>query len=318
MHPAYSVIVFTCASGAGYGLLAWIALNGIRGAGIDRPVALGVAGLAVAFLLITIGLLSSTSHLGRPERAWRAFSQWRTSWLSREGILAILTYVIGGLFAYEWVFGDQTSTLILAPLGLLTMGCALATLWCTGMIYASLTTIRAWNHGLVAPLYVLLGVATGRLLLNAIVAVIGSGNSTIAIWITLTLLLAAWIAKAVYWSSIDDARRTHTIGDATGLGRFGQVRTLDPPHTSANFIMREMGYEVARKHADRLRQLATLLLFVVPAVACLSLLVGGPELNIVFALLAVGSAAVGVAVERWLFFAEAEHVVTLYYGRAAA
>jgi sulfite dehydrogenase (quinone) subunit SoeC len=318
MHPAYSVIVFTCASGAGYGLLAWIALSSLRSAWIDRPVTLGVVGLAMAFLLITVGLLSSTSHLGRPERAWRAFSQWRTSWLSREGVMALVTYAVGGLFAYEWTFGDPSTTLVLAPLGLLTIACAVATLWCTGMIYASLKTIRAWNHRLVAPLYVLFGLMTGRLLLNAIVTLIGDGLSTVAIWITLLLLLATWIAKAIYWSAIDNARRTHTIGDATGLGRFGRVTPLDPPHTQANFVMREMGYEVARKHADRLRQIATALLFVVPALLSLLLLIGGPELDILFAVLAVVSAGTGVAIERWLFFAEAEHVVNLYYGRQAA
>jgi sulfite dehydrogenase (quinone) subunit SoeC len=318
MHPAYSVIIFTCASGAGYGLLFWVALSAIRGGWIERSVGLGSAALVIAFVLISVGLLASTAHLGRPERAWRAFSQWRTSWLSREGVMAIATYAAGGLFALEWMFGNPSSFLFLALLGTLTLGCALATLWCTGMIYASLKTIRAWNHKLVAPLYVLLGLATGRLLLNAIVAVVGSGLSTSAIWLTLLLLLAAWVTKTIYWSSIDDARRTHTIGDATGLGRFGQVRPLDPPHTQANFVMREMGYEVARKHAERLRQLATALLFIGPALLTLLMLIGGSQINMLLAILAVLSAAVGVSIERWLFFAEAEHVVTLYYGRAAA
>ena len=77
MHPAYSVIVFTCASGAGYGLLIWLALAGVVGGWTARAPGLGLAGFGLAFALITIGLLSSTAHLGRPERAWRAFSQWR-------------------------------------------------------------------------------------------------------------------------------------------------------------------------------------------------------------------------------------------------
>src|SRR5204863_4654776 len=78
MHPAYSVILFTTASGAGLGLLAWLALLGLLDA-VPADRWLGVAGLAVAFLLVTGGLIASTSHLGRPERVWRAFSQWRTS-----------------------------------------------------------------------------------------------------------------------------------------------------------------------------------------------------------------------------------------------
>ncbi len=203
-------------------------------------------------------------------------------------------------------------------LGLLSAVSALATVCCTGMIYASLTTIRAWHHRLVAPIYVLLALMTGRLLLNAILATLTGYVSTRAIWLMLVLLVAGWITKATYWSAIDNERRTHTIGDATGLGNMGRVRTLDPPHTQANFVMREMGFEVARKHADRLRQIATVLLFVLPAILTSLILVAGSTLSAVLAMVAVLSAAAGVGVERWLFFAEAEHVSMLYYGREAA
>ena len=100
MHPAYSVILFTTASGAGYGLLVWLALGGMLGL-VPAERWLGIVGFGLAFALITAGLLSSTAHLGRPERAWRAFSQWRSSWLSREGVMAVATYVPAGLLAHR-------------------------------------------------------------------------------------------------------------------------------------------------------------------------------------------------------------------------
>jgi len=98
MDPAYSVILFTSSSGAGYGLIAWLALARLSGMWHLDPVAAVITCL-VALALITTGLLSSTFHLGHPERAWRAMSQWRTSWLSREGVLAILTYPAALVFA---------------------------------------------------------------------------------------------------------------------------------------------------------------------------------------------------------------------------
>lgn len=318
MHPAYSVIVFTCASGAGYGLLFWLGLSAATSAGAARPAPIGWLGFGVAFALITIGLLSSTAHLGRPERAWRALSQWRTSWLSREGVMAIVTYAVGGLFALAWLFGGPSGGLLVCLLGMLTLVSAAVTIWCTGMIYASLPTIRAWNHRLVAPIYVLLGLLTGRLLQNAVLTVLGGTLSTRAVWLTLVLLLAGWLAKTFYWHEIDEARRSHTIGEATGLGRFGPVRTLDPPHTQANFVMREMGYAVARRQAGRLRQIVVALLFIVPAAATLGTVLGGVLVGALLAVLAVLAAAVGVGIERWLFFAEAEHVSMLYYGRETA
>src|SRR5436190_21342228 len=97
MNPAYSVILFTTASGAGYGLLALLGLVGFNH-GPASSFIFGLVALVIALGLITVGLLSSTFHLGHPERAWRAFSQWRSSWLSREGVAAVLTYVPAVLF----------------------------------------------------------------------------------------------------------------------------------------------------------------------------------------------------------------------------
>src|ERR1700761_222784 len=102
MHPALSVIVFTTTSGAGYGLLIWYGLMAaIPGAPGGRLLALVMVPLAL--VLVTAGLLSSTFHLGQPKRAWRAFSQWRTSWLSREGVCSFVTYAPAGLLALIWI-----------------------------------------------------------------------------------------------------------------------------------------------------------------------------------------------------------------------
>ena len=317
MHPAYSVILFTTASGAGYGLLVWLALSvffpGYLPAG---PVAALVA-FGLAFALITVGLISSTLHLGRPERAWRAMSQWRTSWLSREGIMAIATYPVAGVLALAWLQSSLAANGITVVV-LATVGCAVTTLWCTGMIYASLPTVRAWNMPLVSPLYVALGLATGGILYNCVGLLLTGRLSQSAALVAIVMIAIAYVMKSSYWHSIDTAERTYTAGSATGLGKFGTVRSLDPPHAKANFVMREMGYEVARKHALKLRSLTRLALFAVPA-ACLGLAVfTGGGLAIGLACVGVISAAIGVLMERWLFFAEAEHVVVLYYGKQVA
>src|SRR4029453_15570355 len=103
MHPTYSVIFFTSASGGGLILLALLGLAGAIGILPADPV-LGVVGFGLGFVPVTAGLLSSTFHLGHPERAWRAFSQWRSSWLSREGVLSVATFVPAGLLAICWIF----------------------------------------------------------------------------------------------------------------------------------------------------------------------------------------------------------------------
>jgi DMSO reductase anchor subunit len=280
---------------------------------IDTHPWLGVVGLGLSLSLITGGLLSSTAHLGRPERAWRAFSQWRTSWLSREGVLAVLTYVPAIFMAVGWVWLERvlTVTAIIAALG------AVATLFATGMIYASLRTIRQWHQPLTAPIYVALGLASGAVLLNLLLRLFEEYDPWPAM-LALACLVVAAAMKWAYWQRIDGEAREYKIGAATGLGHLGQVRQLEPPHTQPNFIMREMGYRIARKHAERLRRLVLLLAFAVPIVATLVTLVPTTLAEVGGALVAVVSMAAGLLVERWLFFAEAEHVSMLYYGREAA
>jgi sulfite dehydrogenase (quinone) subunit SoeC len=312
MHPAYSVILFTTASGAGYGLLTWLALAGAA-KWVDADPWLGLAGFVPAFLLIAAGLLSSTAHLGRPERAWRAFSQWRTSWLSREGVMAVLTFVPAVFLAFGWVWLEQPQVLT----GVVTALCAVGTLFTTGMIYASLKTIRQWHQPMTAPIYIALGLASGALLLNLLLRLFEEYDP----WPTLLALACLAVAGAMkwaYWQRIDGEARDYKIGAATGLGHLGKVRQLEPPHTQPNFIMREMGYTIARKHAVMLRRLVLLLAFAVPLAASLVTLVPATLAEIGGALLAVVSMAVGLVVERWLFFAEAEHVSMLYYGAEEA
>ncbi|WP_172298938.1 DmsC/YnfH family molybdoenzyme membrane anchor subunit [Pseudoruegeria sp. HB172150] len=311
MHPAYSVIFFTTASGAGYGLLFWLSLAHLLGL-LPGDGWTGFTTIAVALVLITMGLLSSTLHLGRPERAIRAFSQWRSSWLSREGVAAVATYVPSGLLALFWLTGTES---IWTPvLALLSAAGAVVTVYCTGMIYASLRTIRQWNLPLVPLIYLVLSAASGALLFALFMALFGYGS----VWIGVVALLATLAAgglKIAYFAEIDGNPGRYTAAMALGLGKDG-IRQLDPPHTRPNFVMREMGYSVARKHAQKLRRLALLCLCALPVLFTVAALL--TPLSTTFYLLAVLSAALGLVTERWLFFAEAEHVSMLYYGAARA
>lgn len=307
MNPAYSVILFTTASGAGYGLLALLGLVGFNHGQAASP-AFALVSMAVALGLITVGLLSSLLHLGHPERALRALSQWRSSWLSREGVAAVVTYGPAAVFALVW------SGLIVAPqwigvLGLASTLMAAVTVFCTGKIYSTLRTIRAWNQPLTVPVYLVFALVTGGTLLMAIAAVFGRFQIFQLVLASACLVVLA-ILKFLYWRAIDAAPRDQTMAAATGLG--GEVRQWEVPHTSANFVQKEMGFVVARKHAQKLRNLMFILLLLTAFVyaACLA----SPW----FSFVAVPIVMLAAWVERWLFFAEGEHVSTLYYGNPRA
>ncbi len=308
MKPAGSIVFFTVASGAGYGLLFWLGLLGAGGLiGGDGLFVLTVIGLAL--VLITAGLCSSLLHLGNASRAWRALSQWRSSWLSREGVAAILTYIpaIGSALcvltgAYGWA----------VLLALVAALCSLATVYCTSMIYASLKPIKEWAHPLVPAGYVILSLFSGAALLATLMALAGEDPSVPALQALVFGGLGAGL-KWQYWRSIDTAGPLATLGTATGLGRIGTTRPLDPPHTQSNYIMREMGFRVARKHALSLRRITLWAGLALPALlAALSLVIAGP-LAALLLLVATLLALAGLLLERWLMFAEATHTVTLFY-----
>jgi DMSO reductase anchor subunit len=315
MHPALSVIVFTTVSGAGYGLLAWLGLWAVAG-GLPADRGLAAASLTLSLGAITAGLLSSTLHLGHPERAWRAFSQWRSSWLSREGVASVATFAPALLFALGWiVFGSIGG--IWAFFGALSALGAAVTVVCTALIYQSLKPIQRWSNGWVLPNYLALAAMTGVLWLIAVLSVFNRVDGRVSI-VALVAIPCAALLKLGYWRFIDGTQSCSDAGTATGLGKLGRVHLFEAPHTSENYLMKEMGFRVARRHAAKLRWIALIAAFALPLLLTVMLLLLPARLAPSCAIPAALIATLGVLVERWLFFAEAKHTVTLYYGAERA
>lgn len=314
MHPAYSVILFTTATGAGYGLIALLAIFVLAGL-LPVTTWLGVASLGAALTLVFGGLMSSVFHLGRPERALGALTQWRSSWLAREGVAAIATFAPVALFGIGWVFLNDAGGFY-GWMGVASAVMALVTVSCTAMIYASLKTIRQWCNAFVLPTYLVLGLATGSLLLVFLALLFDVYRPAFAV-LALILLCIGWALKWRYWRHIGTTAAQNSLATATGLGRLGAVRLLEMPQTEENFLMREMGYQVARAHTKKLRALVHITLFAVPLSLMVLILAALPPFAWSLAMLSVTSAAHGVLTERWLFFAEARHVSMIYYGRPA-
>ncbi len=288
MHPAPSIILFTTLSGAGFGLLAFL--------GLGLPAVTGATALAfhaIGFVLAGGGLAASAFHLGHPERALLAFTQWRTSWLSREAWAAALALAVMGLHGGLAVLGTR-----LPLLGFLGAALCLATLVSTAMIYAALRTVPRWHHWSTPAVFLLYAAAGGALL---------AGQVTLAV----ILLVGLGLAQTLAWQAGDMrfARSVTTIATATGLTG-GTVRAFEPPHTGPNYLLREMVHVVGRRHRLKLRAIALVLASFLPAMLLLL------PFSHALAALAVVSHLAGALVARWLFFAEAEHVVGLYYGRA--
>ncbi len=290
MHPAPSVILFTVLSGAGFGILAAL--------GIGLPEVTGWAALAawgLGYGLAVGGLMASTFHLGHPERALLAFTQWRSSWLSREAwgavatLLALAPVALADLFALR----------LPAVFGWIGAALAVVTVGCTAMIYAQLRTVPRWNHPVTPALFLAFAAASAALFAApwpvAVVVLLGLGG---LLWYAFVRGDGAFAAAG------------QTLGTATGLDRLGQPSVFDPAHTAGNYLQSEMIHVVGRRHAQKLRRIALGLAVLAPALALLVL----PDLAA--RAVALGLHLAGALAARWLFFAEAEHVVGLYYDGA--
>jgi len=129
--------------GAGTGLLVSSAV--LAGASPAAPW-LTLAGLA----LVGLGLLCVWLEIGRPLRALHVFFNPRTSWMSREGFVALLLFPAGllamlGLGGWPW----------------LTAGLALAFLYCQSRMLPAARGIPAWRPKLVTPLVFTTGLCEG-------------------------------------------------------------------------------------------------------------------------------------------------------------
>lgn len=289
MHPAPSIILFTTLSGLGFGMLAFL--------GLDAPAPRGWTAFwffLIANLLAVGGLLSSTFHLGHPERALKAFSQWRSSWLSREAWLAVATLVMMGLYAIGLVFFDTQFRLLGIVGGLL----AIATVIATSMIYTQMRTVPRWNHWSTPIIFLAYAIVGGALLTGRVELV------RALLPLLLILQVFAWLDQDRH----EKADQTN-IGTATGLGTRGAVRAFEAPHTGENYLTKEMVFRVARKHTAVLKVAAILLAMILPTFLLFL------PFHHAFAALAVLLHLAGVLIQRWVFFAEARHVVSFYYGR---
>jgi DMSO reductase anchor subunit len=287
MYPAPSVILFTVLSGLGFGLLFFLNAGLVQPRGPDAVLAFGLG-----YVLAVTGLAASTFHLGRPERALRAFTQWRTSWLSREAWASCAALLAGAPVALGVMGGNAPG-----GLGLLAAVLCLGTVLCTAMIYAQLATVPRWNHWM-TPLIFLLFALTGGAILAPLPGLAAG----------LSVVLPAWLAYAFREGDGRFAARGVTLTVATGLGSIGTPRVFELPHTGANYLTREMIHVVGRRHALKLRVIAILALFLPAPILATSD-------GIAATVAALGFHLLGALVARWLFFAEAEHVVGLYYGK---
>ena len=289
MHPAPSIILFTVLSGFGFGLTSIVGLlqflNQISMVDIIIFSSMGL-------FFSTIGLISSFFHLANKKNAIKSMSQWQTSWLSREAISSIfcLSIVVGNI---GWIFVQD---MYISEVGIILFLLSLITVFTTSMIYAQLKTVPSWNNMLTPTLFIFAALAGGSILITD--------------HASLVLLLIFAVLQVLFWYIADRSfiDIETTVGTALGFSKNEDIRAFDAAHTNRNYLLNEMVYKVARKHAVKIRYISFFAAFVLP----MSLILIFPG-NFSVSVLIIASHLVGIYFSRWLFFAEAKHSVSFYY-----
>ncbi|MCX7896691.1 MAG: dimethyl sulfoxide reductase anchor subunit [Rhodocyclaceae bacterium] len=322
MRPAFSVIFLTTLIGAGQGLfLALFTVESYAAFGLlpAQEAAFYAQGAAVAFALLVLGLVASFFHLGHPERAWRAVSQWRTSWLSREVI--VLPLFMGVVLVYGLVHGlglnpvlarlpSAAPVTLSAIVGVIGTLLAFALFVCTGMIYACLRFLREWHTPLTVINYILLGGASGFVLATALAAYGESEHARhlLGAW-ALILTALAFLGR---WASLVRNARLKpksTLQTAIGI-KHPKIVQKSMGMSGGAFNTREFFHGKSAIVLRRVKVFFLVCAFFLPAVILMAALAGLGDKLFFFAFV---MQYLGLIAERWFFFAQANHPQNLYY-----
>lgn len=311
------MLLLTTLIGAGQGL--FIALSGAGLAGAydllpPLPASLYVAGDMVSLGLLVAGLAASFFHLGHPERAWRAITQWRTSWLSREVIA--LPVFMGFVFAHGVANLPQGEALrdFLPWITLCGVVACIALFVCTGMIYACLPFLQEWASPLTVLNFILLGCASGFTLAAAVAHFVSPGFSGVFAMGAIAMTALAFAGRMASLARNARLRPKSTLATAIGI-KHPHIEQKSTGFLGGSFNTREFFHGRRREFVHAIKWCFLILGFPVP-IALLGVAVTTEGAGLLLAG-AYGAQYAGFMAERWYFFAEARHPQNLYYSATA-
>ncbi len=322
MHPAFSVIFFTTLAGAGQGLFLALYTGQLYSVfkllPAENSVGFYALGSLIALVLLVGGLISSFFHLGRPERAWRSAAMWRTSWLSRE-VIVLPTFIgavaVWGLVHYMgwnpvlFTFGTSIEIDLSLLVGAVATLLCFTLFLCTGMIYACIKQLQEWATPLTVINYILLGGASGFMLATAFAAGQGSGMTWFLGGWAVILTLLAFVSRSA--SLFRNARIKYKSSVQTAIGiRHSHIEQKAQGAMAGSFNTREYFHGASKRKYKNIKWAFLVLVFPLPLVL-VSIGLGAHLVGLLAAAFLVQY--IGLLLERWFFFAQANHPQNFYY-----
>jgi len=296
MRPAFSVLFLTTLIGAGQGLFIALFLCELLTSS-PLPKNFFVIGTALVLTLSAMGGIASVFHLGHPERAWRAMTMWRTSWLAREGIA--LPSFMAAVFAYgiaHWL--DFGYTL---AIGTVAVVLAIVLYICTAMIYGAIKVLKEWAHPMTIVNFMVLGCASGTTLAAAYASFAAPALTVILSQAAFALTVLGLLTRSASLWRNATLRPTSTLQTAIGI-RHPRIVQTSQGSMGGSYNTREFFHGKSIRFVRGVLLTLLLCAFVLPL-----------ALVLILPLLAFILQYLGLLAERWYFFAEAQHPQNLYY-----
>ncbi len=310
MHPAFSVIFFTTLIGVAQGLFIALSMSKVyelADQALDLDQAFYSLGGVLVLVFLAAGLAASVFHLGHPERAWRAATQWRTSWLSREVIVLPIFMLVVFLFTVIHFFeGSSNSQLAMSLLGVIV--CFILFI-CTGMIYSCLTFLREWATPLTVVNFTLLGCASGFSLATFYAVSMAPALISLLGGMAILLTIVAFLTRG--WALIrnQNLKPKATLQSAIG-SHHSHIKQVSQGQMGGSFNTREFFHGKPVAFIKNIKQIFLVTVFPVPIIL---LWIGMASDIGAILFLSFIIQYIGLLMERWFFFAEANHPQNLYY-----
>ena len=321
MHPAFSVIFLTTLLGIAQGLfMALITAQTytlVELVHVEKSSSFYGIGTLIVLIFVGLALFASFFHLGRPERAWRTPSQWRTSWLSREVIalptFGAIAFIYGLIHWFEldselMKIGDFSLPLSLV-VGVVGVASSMVLFLCTGMIYACIRFLQEWATPLTVVNFTMFGLASGFTVATAYA--IYAAPSLVNMfggWAIVFLVVAALTRLS---SLIRNARIKPKSTPTSAIGiRHSKIKQIAQGAMGGSFNTKEYFHGQTDFVMQAVKWSFLVMVFVLPVI----LLVAGlaTKVAVIFVIAAVVQ-YIGLILERWFFFAQANHPQNIYY-----
>ena len=322
MNPAFSVIFLTTLIGAAQGLFLALMAGQIYsdiGVLVEADETLFFThGTLIIGALMALGLLASFFHLGRPERAWRTATKWKTSWLSRE-VIVLPAFSMMALF-WGFLHYRGINPIVFSPtdtmhisltmvVGLITAGLAMLLYLCTAMIYAAVKFIQEWANPLTVVNYALLGMASGFTLSAALASWLGFESTVFYANWAIFLSLVAWLTRMASLYRNAHIKLKSNAQSAIGV-RHPMIRQTSQGAMGGSFNTREFFHHQTVTRVKAVKWFFIVMVFVLPVAL---LILGVSQDSTPVFVLAFTVQYTGLLAERWYFFAQARHPQNIYY-----